>query len=119
MAPRRAESAQCKKEDSTVKIDSSVKSVAPKPAGGASKPATGTKSNASAAAGPQVELSSVATHLQQAGQVGATSDTFNTERVAEIRQAIAEGRFQINADRIADGLINSVRDMLAQNRRPA
>lgn len=101
-----------------MKIDSSVKSVAPKPTGGTSRPAVGAKSNASAAAGPQVELSSVATHLH-AGQVGATSDTFNAEKVAEIRQAIAEGRFQINPDRIADGLINSVRDMLAQNRRTA
>jgi negative regulator of flagellin synthesis FlgM len=101
-----------------VKIDSSVKSVAPKPTGAASRPVAGTKSNASAAAGPQVELSSVATQLQ-AGQVGAVSDTFNAEKVAEIRQAIAEGRFQINPDRIADGLINSVRDMLAQNRRTA
>lgn len=102
-----------------MKIESSVKSVAPKPTGGTSRPAAGAKSNASAANGPQVELSSVATHLQQAGQVGATSETFNAEKVAEIRQAIAEGRFQINPDRIADGLINSVRDMLAQNRRPA
>lgn len=35
-------------------------------------------------------------------------------RVEEVRQAIAEGRLEINADRIADGLIQSVQDMLGE-----
>ena len=35
------------------------------------------------------------------------------ERVAEIKQAIAEGRFKINPERIADGLLQSVHDMLS------
>jgi len=39
---------------------------------------------------------------------------FNSQKVAEIRQAISDGRFQINPERIADGLITSVREMLAQ-----
>ncbi|MBK8121916.1 MAG: flagellar biosynthesis anti-sigma factor FlgM [Sulfuritalea sp.] len=43
---------------------------------------------------------------------------FNSQKVAEIRQAISEGKFQINPERIADGLISSVREMLGQNRRP-
>lgn len=30
----------------------------------------------------------------------------NSERVAEIRQAISEGRFQINAQRIAENMLN-------------
>ncbi len=30
----------------------------------------------------------------------------NSERVAEIRQAISEGRFQINAERIAENMLN-------------
>lgn len=35
-------------------------------------------------------------------------------RVDEIRQAIAEGRLDIHAERIAEGLIASVRDWLEQ-----
>ncbi|MDO9244440.1 MAG: flagellar biosynthesis anti-sigma factor FlgM, partial [Rhodocyclaceae bacterium] len=38
----------------------------------------------------------------------------NAERVAEIKAAIAEGRFQINPERIADGLLTSVREMLGR-----
>lgn len=30
----------------------------------------------------------------------------NSERVAEIRQAISDGRFQINAERIAENMLN-------------
>lgn len=41
----------------------------------------------------------------------------NSERVAEIRQAIAQGNFKIDASRIADGLIDSVRQMLAAKRQ--
>lgn len=41
----------------------------------------------------------------------AASDTASTARVQEIRQAIAEGRFQINAGAIADGLIESAREL--------
>jgi negative regulator of flagellin synthesis FlgM len=40
----------------------------------------------------------------------------NVERVAEIKRAIAEGRFQVNPERIADGLLQSVRDMLGTDR---
>jgi negative regulator of flagellin synthesis FlgM len=51
--------------------------------------------------------------------VGGSEAPFNSEKVAEIRQAISEGRFQINPELIADGLISSVREMLDQKRRPA
>jgi negative regulator of flagellin synthesis FlgM len=51
--------------------------------------------------------------------VSGSEPAFNLQKVAEIRQAISEGRFQINPERIADGLISSVREMLDQNRRPA
>lgn len=38
----------------------------------------------------------------------------DTARVEELRQAIADGTLEIHADRIADGLIDSVRDMLGE-----
>lgn len=48
---------------------------------------------------------------QEAQSLGRLEDRINalpevnSERVAEIRQAIAEGRFQINAERIAENLL--------------
>lgn len=38
---------------------------------------------------------------------------FNAARVDEIRAAIAAGSFSVNPDNIADGLIASVRELLA------
>ena len=60
-------------------------------------------------------LDSTATHIQQLQtQLLQPSDAdFNVAKVAEIRLAISEGRYQINADKIADGLIADVRDLLS------
>ncbi|MES2770519.1 MAG: flagellar biosynthesis anti-sigma factor FlgM [Pseudomonadota bacterium] len=51
-------------------------------------------------------------------QLSATNDAqpFNVERVAEIKRAIDEGRFTINAEAIASSLIKSTQDMLASER---
>lgn len=43
------------------------------------------------------------------------SQDIDSARVDEIRDAIREGRLEIRADRIADGLIDSVRDMLGDS----
>lgn len=96
-----------------MKIDSSVKSHAslkgsssnatPRPAGGVAQGA------------PAADVSAHV-QIQHAEQKDAVYDA---DRVAEIRQAIAEGRFQINPERIADGLIESVRDMLSGRRQSA
>ena len=43
----------------------------------------------------------------------ANTPVVNTDKVNEIKQAIAEGRFSINPDAIADSLIDSVKELLA------
>lgn len=50
------------------------------------------------------------THLSDTAQ--DASQDIDAARVAEIRQAISEGRLDIRAERIADGLVDSVRDLL-------
>lgn len=66
----------------------------------------------SASAGDKVELSSLSSTLQKAEAAIDGAPTVNSARVAEIRQAISEGRFKIDSSKIADGLIDSVRQML-------
>ena len=66
-----------------------------------------------AATGEDVQLSTVATQLQSADSGYA----FDTARVAEIKQAIAEGRFTINAEAIADRLIASTKELLGSQRQ--
>lgn len=93
-----------------MKIDSSIPSLAtPSKA----RPQNATKTAATVSTASDA---SVAMHLQQAGTLEATAAPFDTQRVAEIRQAIAEGRFQIDADKIAGRLIDGVRDLLAKDR---
>jgi negative regulator of flagellin synthesis FlgM len=53
-------------------------------------------------------------NLQQAAAVSGSDQVVDVARVAEIKQAIAEGRFQIQPERIADGLLASVREMLTK-----
>lgn len=63
-----------------------------------------------AAQSDSVTLSSKA----QALSSHASGDqVFDSKKVEEIKAAIAEGRFQVNAGRIADGLIDTVKDLLA------
>lgn len=54
---------------------------------------------------------SATTHLSQ-GATDASQD-IDTARVEELREAIREGRLDVRAERIADGLIASVQDLLS------
>lgn len=45
---------------------------------------------------------------------GDESGDIDTARVNEIRQAISDGRLELDTGKIADGLVQSVRDMLNQ-----
>ena len=60
----------------------------------------------------EVQLSALSASLQKAESAIAQSPVVSSSRVNEIRQAIADGQFEIHPERIADGLINSVREML-------
>jgi len=63
-----------------------------------------------APASDSVTLSSQA----QALSSQASSDqVFDAKKVEEIKAAIASGRFQVNAGRIADGLIDTVKDLIS------
>lgn len=64
--------------------------------------------------GDAVELSAMSAGLAASDAGEAPIDT---SRVEEIKQAIAEGRFQINAGAIADRLIASAQDMIRSQRQ--
>jgi negative regulator of flagellin synthesis FlgM len=97
-----------------VKIESAIKSLAGPPGGDVKARSPQGSSNAADAAAAKVQLSSLSSSLQKAETAMAAEPAVNSSRVAEIRQAIAEGRFKVDAGRIADGLLESVREMLAE-----
>ena len=46
----------------------------------------------------------------------ANDEVFDAARVAEIKRAISEGRFVVNADKVADGLLETVRELIQSKR---
>ncbi len=102
-----------------MKIDNSVGSVGA--ASGSESRARPGKSQTSAASPPgdTVELSSLSAQLQQAEAALANVPVADSGRIAEIKQAMSEGRFQVDASKVADGLIQSVREMIASQTRRA
>ena len=73
--------------------------------------AAATPSSAPAAeASAQVELSSTAATLLS--DDGGAPAEFDAQKVARIAQAIAEGKFKVNADAIANKLIANAQELL-------
>lgn len=96
-----------------MKIDNSLKSLGGvAPSEGRSRPVRDSVASAGEPAA-QVGLSSLSSTLQQAEAAAASTPAVNSARVAEIRQAIAEGRYKVNVEGIAQGLIDSTRELLA------
>ncbi len=94
-----------------MKVESGIKSVGGPPTGEARPKAQPNQPQPSGAQG-KVELSALSSSLSKAEAAIASTPVVDKARVDEIRQAISEGRFQVDQNRIADGLIQSVRDML-------
>lgn len=64
------------------------------------------------AASDEVELSSLASQLA----ASSSEPTFDAARVAEIRQAITDGKFTVNTGAIADRLIASAKELIGTQR---
>jgi len=104
-----------------MKIGNSPEKPSPSPVG-TEKPGPGQTgrtqgSNANLAAGrkpeasAQIELSNTATKLLS----GVSEEgSFDVEKVSRISQAIADGKFSVNADAIADKLIANAQELLSR-----
>lgn len=105
-----------------MKVDSSPDSYIGSVAGGpqkvADKAPTGAESAAAAApaAKPQasagVTVSLSASTTQALSGQGSSSDVFNAEKVEAMKQSIANGTFQVNAEAIADKMLSNAAEML-------
>jgi len=65
-----------------------------------------------APAAENVRLSSLSAQLQAIDSNLANSGVVDTARVAEIKQAITEGRFKVNPEAVADRLLETVRELI-------
>jgi negative regulator of flagellin synthesis FlgM len=83
------------------------------PAGGA-KGAGKAAATSSPSTSENVRLSSQGQALAGAAGTGAV---FDTKKVERIKLAIADGQFQVNSEKVADGLLETVRDLLHSRKR--
>lgn len=90
-----------------MKIDNTYKTL---PGANALKPGSTQGSQASVKQ-EAVSLSSLAGSMQPEQDA-----PIDMARIQEIKQAISEGRFKINAEAIADRLIESARDLVSNSR---
>ncbi len=82
------------------------------------KPATTAKSTEKASSTAPATSDSVRLSSQgQALSAVGTSAVFDTKKVERIKLAIADGQFQVNSEKVADGLLDTVRDLLHSRKR--
>jgi len=81
-------------------------------AGKAAAPKTGVSAGAGSADETSVHLGSTSAQLRSIESGVANTPVVDAKKVAEIKQAISEGRFQVNSDVVADHLINTAQDLI-------
>ena len=52
-----------------------------------------------------------------ASAAGGSTGVFDTKKVERIKLAIADGQFNVNSEKVADGLLETVRDLLHSRKR--
>ncbi|MBA3023885.1 MAG: flagellar biosynthesis anti-sigma factor FlgM [Gammaproteobacteria bacterium] len=72
---------------------------------------------ANSAEGTSVHLGNSSAQLRSLESSVASAPAIDAMKVAEIKQAISEGRFQVNTGAVADGLIKTVSDLISASQR--
>ncbi len=54
------------------------------------------------------------TQATLSASVGADEPVFDAGKVEQIKSAIASGQFQVDSSKVADGLLQSVKDLLGK-----
>jgi len=107
-------------EGITVKIDDSLNKAAALNSSTVTSRTEKAPDKTEAAPSPShnVQLSNLSTQLQSLQSTQSSSAVFASKKVEEIKLAISEGRFQVNSEKVADGLLETVKDLLNSRQQP-
>ena len=96
-----------------MKIDNSTKPVATGAVNGAGgRSGKGGAAAVGSSGSATVQLSPMSSQLQAIGSGMADTPVIDSARVAEIKQAIVDGRFKVNPDAVAEHLLATARELL-------
>ena len=94
-----------------MKIDDSIKKASGLPIS-TSGTRAGKSAEKPAVDAKQGESVHISSQLQSIASQLSSGSVFDTKKVEEIKAAIASGTFQVNAEKVAEGLIDTVRDLI-------
>ena len=80
------------------------------------RPAPRASETKATVAGESVTLSPCASQLQSIEAAGANEQVYDADKVNAIKSAISSGQFRVDSEKVADGLINTVKDLLTVQR---
>jgi negative regulator of flagellin synthesis FlgM len=99
-----------------VKINDTLKSTPGLPTSGTST--TGAKGADKAAAATSAPTDTVSLSSQgQALASASANGVFDTKKIERIKAAIADGQFKVDSEKVADNLLETVRDLLHSRKR--
>ena len=99
-----------------MKINPSVKTIAPAAVSGERTREKKQVEQQPAGSGSSVKLSPLSSQLREI-EAGMDKSAVDSKRVAEIKQAIDEGRFEVNSGAVADRLLENTRDFLRTHKQ--
>ena len=101
-----------------MKIDPSLKTIAPSTVSAEERTrAQKQVEQPKAQAGSSVKLSSLSSSLREIEAGLDKAESVDSKKVAEIKKAIEEGRFEVNASVVADRLLENTRDFLRTHKQ--
>ena len=100
-----------------MKIDPTLKAIAPAAVAEERNRAQKQAEQPKPQAGSSVTLSSLASRLRDIEAGMDKSQSVDSKKVAEIKKAIDEGRFEVNASAVADRLLDNTRDFLRTHKQ--